>query len=194
MTGIILAGGRSSRMGRDKSLLPWHDSNLMNAVIDKVSQACDDIVLVSNQPRDMMRKDIRVVPDIIADMGPLGGIHAGLTHARHDVAFVTACDMPFIVPRAISYLLQEAGRDWDVVIPADGELLEPMFCVYAKTCLPVIEGLLNQGRRKITAFFPLVRVKYIPIDTFRQFDSALNLFTNINTAEQYERALREIAE
>lgn len=190
MTGIILAGGRSSRMGRDKSLLPWQGSDLMHTVISKVGQACDDIVLVSNQARNLIYKDVRVVADIISEMGPLGGIHAGLTYAKHPLAFVTACDMPYAVPQAISFLLQEATDEWDVVIPACGEFFEPMCCVYRKTCLPAIETLLNQGRRRIVDFFPLIRLKTIDVEIFRQFDPELKLFTNINTADEYQRALQ----
>lgn len=191
MTGIILAGGRSSRMGRDKSLLPWNNSDLLHSVINKVGQVCDDIVLVSNQPRNLAREDVRVVKDIIPDMGPLGGIHAGLTSARDPLAFVTACDMPYVVPQAIRFLLHEAVGDWDVVIPTCGEMFEPMCCVYSKTCLPAIETLLKQGRRRIIEFFPLVRIKYIDVENFRQFDAKLAMFTNINTAEEYERALQQ---
>lgn len=190
MTGIILAGGRSSRMGRDKSLLPWNDADLLHTVIGKVSQVCDDIVLVSNQPRNLTVKDIRVVKDIIPDMGPLGGIHAGLTYARYPFAFVTACDMPYIVPQAIEFLFHEATDDWDIVIPVSGEMFEPTYCVYKKTCLPVIETLLKQGERRVAKIFPMLRVKHIDIEVLRQFDTNLTMFTNINTMEEYERAIQ----
>lgn len=190
MTGIILAGGRSSRMGRDKSLLPWHDSDLLQTVITKVGQACDEIILVGNQSRHEVPKDVRVVKDIISGMGPLGGMHAGLLHAKYPLAFVTACDMPFAVPQAISFLFHEATEDWDIVVPACGEMFEPMYCVYRKTCLPAIEKLLKQGVRRIIEIFPLLRVKYIDLENFRQFDADLTMFTNINTMEEYKRALQ----
>lgn len=189
MTGIVLAGGRSSRMGRDKSVLPWDNSDLMQTVVKKVSLVCDDIILVSNQMRNVPHT-VRVVKDIIPNMGPLGGIHAGLINAKYPYAFVTACDMPFIAPEAIAYLQQQAGEEWDVVIPTCGDMFEPMFAIYRKTCLPAIEKLLNENRRKIIDFFPLVRLKGIDVSNFRQFDKDLTLFTNINTAEEYERALQ----
>jgi molybdopterin-guanine dinucleotide biosynthesis protein A len=193
MTGIILAGGRSSRMGRDKSLLPWNDSDLMHTVIRKVSQVCDDMVLVSNQARNLAIKDIQIVQDIIPNMGPLGGIHAGLTHARYPLAFVTACDMPYVVPQAVDFLLHEAAEDWDVVIPTCGDQYEPMFCVYRKTCIPAIETLLKQGGRRIVQIFSVLRVKHIDVEIFRQFDPKLTIFTNINTMEEYEKALQREA-
>jgi len=189
MTGIVLAGGRSSRMGRDKSVLPWQNSNLVQTVIRKVAQVCEDIVLVSNQPRNVPH-GVRVVGDIIPDMGPLGGIHAGLTHAKHSFAFVTACDMPYIVPEAISFLLQQAGEEWDVVIPTNGDQFEPMFAVYRKTCIPAIEAMLKDNRRQIIGFFSLIRLKKIDVSCLRQFDKELTMFTNINTAEEYERAMQ----
>ncbi len=189
MTGIVLAGGRSSRMGRDKSVLPWHNSDLVQTVIRKVGQVCEDIVLVSNQPRNVP-PGVRVVGDIIPDMGPLGGIHAGLTHAKSPFAFVTACDMPYIVPEAISFLLQQAGEEWDVVIPSNGDQFEPMFAVYRQTCIPAIETLLKENRRQIIGFFPLIRLKKIDVSRLRQFDKELTMFTNINTAEEYARALQ----
>lgn len=189
MTGIVLAGGRSSRMGRDKSVLPWHNSNLVQTVIRKVGQVCEDIVLVSNQPRNVSHR-VRVVGDIVPGMGPLGGIHAGLTHAKHPLAFVTACDMPYIVPEAISFLSQQAGEEWDVVIPANGDQFEPMFAVYRKTCIPAIEAMLKDNRRQIIGFFSLIRLKKIDVSCLRQFDKELTMFTNINTAEEYERAMQ----
>jgi molybdopterin-guanine dinucleotide biosynthesis protein A len=189
MTGIILAGGRSSRMGRDKSQLPWEKTDLLNTIIEKVGVACDDIVVVSNQPRDLVRKDVRVVADIFSGTGPMVGIHAGLTYARCPYAFVTACDMPYIVPQAIQFLHNEALAGWDIVVPTNGSHYEPMACCYGKTCLPVIETVLNQGSRCILDIFPLVRLKTIPEEQFIQFDADLKMFMNINTMEEYKRAL-----
>jgi molybdopterin-guanine dinucleotide biosynthesis protein A len=189
MTGIILAGGRSSRMGRDKSQLPWEKTDLLNTIIEKVGVACDDIVVVSNQPRNLARKDVRVVADIFSGTGPMVGIHAGLTSARYPYAFVTACDMPYIVPQAIQFLHNEALAGWDIVVPTNGDHFEPMSCCYGKTCLPVIETVLKQGSRCILDIFPLVRLKTIAEQHFLQFDADLKMFMNINTMAEYERAL-----
>jgi len=187
MTGIILAGGRSSRMGRDKSTLPWETSDLLNVIIEKLGTVCDDLIVVSNVPRDIKRKEVRVVADIFSQMGPLGGIHAGLCHARHQYAFVTGCDMPYLVPDAVRYLLEEV-QGWDIAIPSQGEYYEPLFSCYSKSCLPNIELLLNKSVRRIAEILKLMRYKAIDWENFRRFDPELKLFTNINTEEDYKQA------
>lgn len=186
MTGIILAGGLSSRIGRDKALLPWGRSNILTGVVGRLRSVCDDIIIVRNTPLDCKIDGIRTVSDIYRQMGPLGGIHAGLTIARHEYAFVTACDMPYLPPAAVDYLFREAAG-WDVVMPATGRDYEPLFACYARRCLPVIEDLLRRDVRKIIELLPLVRYKTIPREIFLQIDP--RIFSNINTGEDYKSAL-----
>ena len=188
-SGIILAGGLGSRIGCDKALLPWGDSIILGDIVSQMKKVCDDVILVRNSPLDIEIEGIRVVSDTYMQMGPLAGIHAGLSIARYDNAFVTACDMPYLPQAAIEYLFIEA-EGWDIVMPATGCDHEPLFACYSKKCLPVIEGLLQRGVRKIIEILPLVRYKTIAREYFLQIDG--RIFSNINTWEQYQSALESL--
>ncbi len=186
MTGIILAGGLGSRIGCDKALLPWGDSVILKFIISQMKQACDDVIVVRNTPLGGEFEGVRVVSDTYRLMGPLGGIHAGLTIARYDYAFVTGCDMPHLPRPAIDHLFAEAAG-WDIVIPATGNIYEPLFACYSRRCVPVIEELLQRGVHKIVEMLPLVRYKTIPREYFLQIDQ--RIFSNINTMAEYKTAL-----
>jgi molybdopterin-guanine dinucleotide biosynthesis protein A len=185
-SGIILAGGLGTRIGCDKALLPWGDSIILNDIVSQMKGVCDDVILVRNTPLDFEIEGIRVVSDTYRHMGPLAGIHAGLSMACHEYAFVTACDMPHLPRAAIQHLFDEAAG-WDVVMPATGRDYEPLFACYSRKCLPVIEGLLQRGVRKIIEILPLVRYRTISREYFLQIDE--RIFSNINTREQYQSAL-----
>jgi molybdenum cofactor guanylyltransferase len=187
MTGIILAGGLNTRMGRDKAGLPWDSSDLLHSILDKLRPVCADCIIVMNRPWEPDVPGVRVVADIIPQRGPLSGIHAGLTACKDQHAFVTACDMPYLPPAAVEYLLSLA-EGWDAVVPGCGKDMEPLFAVYAKSCIPAIENLLRQDIRKVQRLFPLIRHRLVDPEAFRQFDPELRLFRNINTMQEYETA------
>ena len=187
-SGIILAGGLGTRIGRDKALLPWGESVILREIVSRMKQACDDIIVVRNTPLDSAIPGIRVVSDIYMQMGPLAGIHAGLTIALNDYAFVTACDMPYLHPAAIEYFFSEA-IGWDIVMPATGSEYEPLFACYSRNCLPAIESLLLRGVRKIIEILPLVKYKTIAREYFLQIDP--NIFSNINTPAEYKSAIEK---
>ena len=193
MTGIVLAGGRNARMGRDKAALPWQNSDFLHTILQKLATVCNDLIVVTNTlpPSDL--PDVRFVSDIIPRCGPLSGIHAGLTHAASPFAFVTACDMPFIQPAAVSWLFSQL-QDWDAVVPGDESFTEPLFACYAKTCLPVIEDLLHRDVHKTQELFRLIRCKMIPTAAILAFDPTLRLLQNINAPEDYQSALREMSD
>jgi molybdopterin-guanine dinucleotide biosynthesis protein A len=185
--GIVLAGGFSTRVGQDKAQLPWGTSDLLNNVLIQLGQVCDERIVVINKKWEPSIPGIRVVSDIIPQRGPLSGIHAGLSACSESCAFITACDMPFLVPEAVRFLLSLAD-DWDAVLPGRGKNLEPLFAVYSRKCIPVIEDFLNQDIRKVQRLFSSIRHRLVDPDEFRQFDSDLKLFRNINTMGDYIEA------
>jgi len=191
MTGVVLAGGRSTRMGCDKSTLPWQHSDFLHIILRKLSIVCDDLIVVTNTTPPSDLPDVRFVSDIIPHCGPLSGIHAGLVHAASSCAFITACDMPYLEPAAVSWLFSQM-KGWDVVVPGDEIFMEPLFACYAKTCIPAIENLLQQDIRKTQALFRLVRCKFIPLNDLCSFDPTLRLLRNINSPEDYQAALTEM--
>ncbi len=191
MTGIVLAGGRNARMGCNKATLPWQHSDFLHVILKKLSAACDELIVVTNNPPLPDLPSVRFVPDLIPGRGPLSGIHSGLVHASSPYAFVTACDMPFIQPAAVSWLFSQT-QGWDAVVPGDDTFVEPLFACYSKNCIPLIEDLLRHDIRKTQELFRLVRCKLIPSLALREFDPSLHLLRNINSPEDYQAALDEL--
>ena len=191
MTGVVLAGGKNIRMGRNKATLPWQQADFLHVILHKLSGVCSELIVVTNTPLSIQLPNVLTVSDIIPQCGPLSGIHAGLTYASSPTAFVTACDMPYLQPAAVAWVGSSLG-EWDAVAPDDGNFREPLFACYAKTCIPIIERLLAQGIRKTQTLFDHIRYKSVPVDELRRFDPSLRLLQNINAPEDYERALQDM--
>lgn len=184
VTGLILAGGKSSRMGQDKSLLPYAGEPMIQRVVDELRPVVDEILIVSNQQKKYGIPDTREIADIFTDMGPLAGIHAGLSAAANDYIFVTACDMPYFDGRLARFLIDQAAG-YDVVVPQINNYPEPLFAVYAKKCLPYIQDCLERNVRKILAFYPMVKVNFVGEELIRQVSDPEKAFFNVNTPADY---------
>ena len=191
MTGVVLAGGRNSRMGRDKAALPWQESDFVHVILQNLATICDELIVVTNTERSETLPAVRHVADIIPHCGPLSGIHAGLVHASSEYAFVTACDMPYFSAAAANYIMAQSPG-WDAAVPASTDFFEPLFACYAKSCIAAIESLLQSNNRKTQALFPLLRFKHVPLDDLKQFDPQLRLLRNINSPSEYRDALLEM--
>ena len=129
MTGVVLAGGRNSRMGRIKADLPWKASDFLHTILGQLALFCDELIVSANHPMKIQGFAARIVPDILPGCGPLSGIHAALTAASSDHIFVTACDMPYISAPAARHLCSLA-EGWDIVVPISGQRSEPLFDCY----------------------------------------------------------------
>ena len=197
-SAIVIAGGRSSRLGRDKRRLRLWGADgplLLEHTIGIVAQFCPDVVVVLNDGEEWADLPARVVPDAFPDSGPLAGIYSGLLAAQHDYALAVAADMPFLSPALLGAMLARE-RDYDVLAPhslragaARNQLdLEPLHAVYRKTCLEPMRAALQSGRRQIAAFFPEVRVAYVEPDAVLRYDPSGRALENINTPEQLAAA------
>jgi molybdopterin-guanine dinucleotide biosynthesis protein A len=188
VTGVVQAGGQSTRMGgRPKALLELGGRRIIERVVDVVAAVTDEVIVVTNTPELYRFLGLPMVPDVYPDHGSLGGIYSGLEAAPGEAAFTVACDMPFL-HRDVARLVVDRAFEGDVVIPRVGEQLETMHASYAKRCLPHIAGRLRAGRLKIVGFFGDVRVVEIPeADVARHRDPAL-AFMNVNTPEELARA------
>jgi molybdopterin-guanine dinucleotide biosynthesis protein A len=186
---VVLAGGKSSRLGRDKALLPIGGQPMLARTVQRLSALTDDLIVVSNEPKShgSLALAARLVPDLEPGQGSLMGIYSGLRVARHARALVVACDMPLLSIPLLWYMLSLA-RGYDVVIPRLNGLLEPLHAIYGKACLPPISRLLDQGQRKIIAFFQEVRVRYIEEDEVDAFDPHRLSFLNVNSLADLDRA------
>lgn len=197
MSSIILAGGQSRRLGRDKALEQMGSQTLICRVIDCVSRLTSEtIIVVADQSRGEslpLAEDDRVVLDIYPGCGSLGGIFSGLSAAREDWGLVVACDMPFLNPELLMYLL--SLRDgFDAVVPVLAGRPEPTHALYAKTCLPHIEQRLKNHDLKISGFFENVRVKYVLEEDIARIDPEFLSFFNVNTPDDLERAQALVAD
>ena len=184
---IILAGGQSRRMGQDKASLAWKQGDLLGSLIARLTPLSDDVIVSSNTIRkipDMVRQ----VADLIPEKGPLSGIHAGLLAARHDLVFVTACDVPFLVPALVFKLVQAADRS-DGSVAVYDKHIEPLFACYRKTCAVVIEQLLIDEKYRVIEL--LAQINWVAVQQFDEFDESC--FMNMNTSNDYEKARELLA-
>jgi molybdopterin-guanine dinucleotide biosynthesis protein A len=188
VTGVIQAGGKSTRMGgRPKALMDLGGQRIIERVMTALEGAVDDLLLVTNTPELYAFLGLAMVPDVYPDHGSLGGIYSGLKAASGDAAFTVACDMPFLLPDVVRLVVERADTG-DVVIPRVGGQYETLHAAYRKTCLPHIEERLVQNRLKIVDFFSAVRVVSIEEAEVRRYADPGIAFMNVNTPEELERA------
>lgn len=190
---IILAGGKSTRMGANKALLEIENRRLIRRIADELVGEFAEVIIVANDPEPYKELGFKVTGDILPGRGPLIGIHAGLSVSPYRLNFFTACDMPFINGPLVAYMVEETG-DADALVPKIDGLWQPLFAVYSRDCLPAITDSINRERYKVSAFYPAVRVKYIEEDVIRKFSDPERLFFNINTPTELARARTMAAE
>lgn len=187
VSAIILAGGKSQRLGMDKALLELEGRPLIERVLSRLRRLSDDLIIVAKDTTPYARLNARLVSDIYPAQGPLIGLHAGLRAAHHPLALAVACDMPFLDLRLLRYMIV-LGRGYDIVVPRIGGYLEPLHALYrAESCLPAIEQALDEGRFRVISFFSHMRVRYVEEQEVNLFDPEHLSFLNINTPEDWRR-------
>jgi len=194
ITGVIQAGGRSTRMGGEpKALLELAGKRIVERVVDALSAVLDDLLVVTNTPERYEFLRLPMVADRYPDGGSLGGIFTGLEAAGGDAAFTVACDMPFLSPDVVRLVLARAG-DADVVIPCVNGQYETMHALYAKACLAPMEARLRAGQLRIVGFFPDVRVLEIDAAAVARHRAPEVAFMNVNTPDELAQARALAAE
>jgi len=186
----LISGGRSSRMGQDKALMPFLGRPLIQRVLERLASVGEQVILSTNRPADYAFLDLPSYPDIKPDCGSLGGLYTALSVAGHSIIAAVACDMPFANPALFKYewlLLRQTGAD--VVIPSTPEGLEPLHAVYRRdTCLPVVQAALEAGNLKMISWLPEVSVRIVSPGEVAQFDPHSLAFWNLNTPEEFRQA------
>ncbi|MFB0536626.1 MAG: molybdenum cofactor guanylyltransferase [Anaerolineae bacterium] len=185
VSGIVLAGGQSSRLGMDKSFVNVNGQSLIKQIVAKLARLSDDVIIVANSPEKYHHLEARLVGDIYPGKGALGGIYSGLKSAANTHSLVVACDMPFLDLNLLRYMILLA-RGHDVVIPRVGGFPEPLHAIYSKSCLEPIDRLLARGGLKIIDFFPEVRVRYVEEGEVDIFDPQHLSFFNVNVPGDVE--------
>jgi molybdenum cofactor guanylyltransferase len=188
VSGVILAGGKSRRMGgTPKALLPFGDRPLIDHIAETLRSVLSDCLIVTNTPELYRFLGLPMVGDVFPDGGSLGGIYSGLRAASGDAALCVACDMPFLSAPLVAHLAGRAAEA-DVVIPDAGGELQTLHAVYGKACLPAMERRLRAGQLRIVGFFDDVRVLRIAADVVGRFADPDTAFMNLNTPEDLARA------
>jgi molybdopterin-guanine dinucleotide biosynthesis protein A len=190
LTGIILVGGASQRMGRNKAFLELNGRALINLVIDRMAQICAEVLVVAGDARPYGSLGVPVVVDRFHGVGVLGGLHAGIEAATHELTIAVGCDMPFLNPDLLrAFAIWATG--FDVVVLRQGENVEPLHAAYRRTCIPPMESVIRADQRRVISFFPRVRVRYVTTEDVTPFDPDLRSFRNVNTPEEWETVRME---
>lgn len=187
-SGIVLCGGQSLRMGRDKASLPFGDETLLTRAVRLVTSAVDDVVVVARKDQ-VTPEGLTVVRDPVDDQGPLAGLVTGLHASRGDLVFITACDMPLLKPAVIVRLLERIG-DADVCVPVMNQHTMTLCAVYRRALLPYAEALVAAGQLSVRALVDRVDAEKIDAAEFRDIDPQLDSFFSCDTPERYQEALR----
>ena len=193
--GIVLAGGLSTRFGRDKAGELLRGRSLLQRVLDRLDGIVDEYVVVKAAGQELASvyasRPITYVEDLFPGSGPLGGVYTGLSTMAATRAVAVACDMPLLKPSLIA-LLRRLQPEHDAVVPLNG-LPEPLCAVYAKTCIPAIKAQLQAQSYKMTSFLDALTVRYVEPAEWQRLDKDGLSFLNVNTEEELVRAEQILA-
>jgi molybdenum cofactor guanylyltransferase len=184
---VILAGGKSRRMGRDKLPLVVGEKPLLDRVCLALASRCDEILVVGGE--EYAPAEAHCVPDLRPGrQGPLAGIEAGLLAARHRAVFVAAGDMPFLTGDLVGYLLGLLSGDVPAVVPDSGGRLHPLCAVYGREVQPAVSAALDRSIRSVRELLEvLAGVRCVQEEELRRFGNPDLLLTNVNSPEDLER-------
>jgi molybdopterin-guanine dinucleotide biosynthesis protein A len=188
-TAVILTGGKSSRMGRPKALLPFDDEPLIAHIVRRLGRVFAETVVVAAPEQELPLLPVVLVRDQVAYRGPVSGIYHGLKAATKDVCFVTSCDAPFLNLALISHLLSQIV-DWDVVAPFWQERFQPLHAVYRTKVAPLLKDQLERGELRPIFLYDKVRTRKIHEDEIRRLDPEGFSLLNMNSPADYDAALQ----
>ena len=190
-TLAVQAGGRSSRMGRDKGLVELAGKPLVEHVIQRLAGLTQEVVITTNHPEAYLGFGHRTVGDRQPGAGALAGLATALEAAHGDPVLIVACDMPF-ASRALAGYMLALSAEAEAVVPRPGGEFEPLFAVYRRACLPSIERALDEGEKRVISFFPFVRLRAIEEAEARSIDAHPYCFFNVNTPADLAEAERQL--
>ena len=188
---IILAGGKSLRLGHDKVLEKFGNRSLLEQVVSRVDSLGRNVIIVTAEERVFSQladhPKVKIVSDIYPGKGSLGGIYTGLAKSDSFYNLVIAADMPFLNQSLLRYMI-EVADGFDFVLPMVNNLREPLHAVYSKNCLPPMENMIKNNRKMIFELSDFVKVRYVATEEIDRFDPQHLSFFNINTKEDLELA------
>ena len=182
-TAIILCGGKSSRMGFDKSKYEINGKLLIEICAEKLDSVFEEVLLVTKDPDKFKGSRYKIIGDNADNYAPVLGIYRGLLEAESHFSFIIACDMPVISLNYINYLtekLEKSSFPPDGLISMNGSFIEPFYSFYSKNMLEKIKHNINIKDYKITNFINMCNVEYIDTGTIKKYAGSTDIFTNLN--------------
>ena len=180
VVGFVVAGGQSRRMGRDKALLPWGETDLLDHALERLRAVANDVRILCGAERRYLERGLPVEPDLARSVGPLAGVLTGLATAPGRPGLFLAVDLPR-VPVGLLRRLAERAEDGDAVVPVSPRGPEPLCAVYGPACLAPIRRRMAAGDFRMTGFWPDVRVLELGVAELAAFGDPEELFRNLNT-------------
>jgi molybdenum cofactor guanylyltransferase len=183
MTGAILAGGKSARMGFDKAFISLAGKPLIEGIIATFNEVFDEVFIVANKTVEHERFDLRVIADIYQGAGSLGGIYTALFHSKSSQCFIAACDMPNLEASIIRHMLTDTSKH-DILVPYLDDRYHPLHALYSKRCITHIEKMILAGDLKIRSLFRQKELRIKTLDEgFFGRNQQFCFVDNINTVE-----------
>ena len=184
MTGVILSGGQSKRMGQNKSLMPFGNSNLIEHVLERLSAFTDEQIIIGDP--SIYGHLGMVHADIHPGKGPLAGLHSALTYSTSDLIFVVGCDMPNINGTVLDHLANGVDERYSAFVPRHDGMIEPLCAIYHKNCLDAFARCLDKGILKMSEALDVVQTKFVPVGPGTGLED-LGVFKNLNTPQDTEQ-------
>lgn len=186
ITGAILAGGKSSRMGKNKALLDLNGKPFIQHIAETLSKVFDEVIIIANHGAPYKFLQLPIYEDVLRECGSLGGIHSALMNAATERVFIISCDMPLVSAELIEYLISHQGRHSTITVPIVENRLQPLCGVYKAECLGALVDYLGRGERHATEFVRTADPTVVPLSRELLFFHPM-LFADVDTVEDYER-------
>jgi molybdenum cofactor guanylyltransferase len=190
ITGIILSGGKSVRMGENKAFIEIEGVPIIHTIYTLFKDLFQEVIIVANQKELFSNFNSKIYSDLLPNKGVLGGLYTGLFYSTFNYSFCVACDMPYIKKSLVQYLIQRI-KDEDVIVPRTKDGLQPLHAIYSKNCLDPIKKIFKQGKYKIIDFYNMVNVKIVEENDFVSLDPFMESFINVNTPEELLSIIRD---
>jgi len=186
--GVILAGGKSTRMGTNKSLLKVDNVPSIERVSHTLEDVTDELILISNEQQTYDHLNIKQYSDRFVDKGPLAGLETALYHTDADWYVIAACDMPFVSKDIYEYLLSKRDETTDAIIPKLDGRDHPLSGIYHRSVLPAIQKQIKQNNLRVKSFFDAIRITYVEDYSMFNEEIVTKHFFNMNNPKQYDEA------
>ena len=191
IVGVILAGGKSSRMGRDKALLELKGMSFIKNIADELQKVFTKVIIVSDRTEAYKFLGLRIYEDIFKNCGPLAGIHSAFIHSRSKVIFVVSTDMPLINSKIIKYILDLSFSN-EAIVYSIHNTIQPLFGIYNRTCFSVLEeDHLRRKQYSVVQFLNDIDSIIIPVPASPLCDIA-RMLVNVNTPEDYQQIISQL--